>query len=140
MKRQLVNVMTYPSKRGQKLLISEKFQREDNGEICKRIIEVKNPSVSFYVTKPEFKLSTNINFIETEKVDKVTVPYKDFIPTLFELSGRTQEEYNEIKNKNYQALRNIHINKNFHQTDLYYDDFTIREYLNRFSEEIYPLI
>jgi hypothetical protein len=130
--------MTYPSKKGQKLLISEKFQREDNGEICKRIIEVKNPTISFYVTKPEFKLSTNINFLEADKVDKVTVPYKDFMPTLFEMSGRSHDEYLEIKNNNRQALRNIHINKNFHQTDLYYDDFTIREYLNRFSEEIYP--
>jgi hypothetical protein len=137
MKRQLVNVMTYPSKKGQKLLLSEKIQ-DDSGNITKKITEIKEPKISFYITKPEYTLNTNINFIEADKVNKITVPYNTFIQSLFELTGHTQEEYDVLKANNRQALRNIHQDKNLHQTDLYYDDYIIRQYLNRYKNELYP--
>jgi DNA polymerase elongation subunit (family B) len=140
MERQLSNAMAYRNRKGKNIVLFMEKTRNANGEIEKNIIEESSPKFSFWITKPEYKLNKPVNFIEASKVDKIEVDYQKLHVELFNRRSATtdndDEILREILNNNYKVLRNNHKDINFHFTDVDLSDYKIREYHERYANEI----
>ena len=62
-----------------------------------RPADIENPDYELYVAKPEVPIDHDLFFIEKEKVDKVTTPYKDVLKTIAEITDNTVMYYDNIK-------------------------------------------
>ena len=137
-KRQLMNALSFRSIRGQnKVLFMEKVQNED-GTIVKNIIKEDKPGFSFYITKPEFRISKPTNFIEIDKVEKLECDYDDLFRVLFDNNRKAQEEglsFEEFYNNNKQSLSAFHGDYNIHLSDIDLTDYKIKEYQDRYANE-----
>lgn len=137
-KRQLMNTLSFRTmRRTNKVLYMEKVQNDD-GTITKNIIKEDKPSFSFYITKPEFKLSQPTNFIEMDKVDKIECDYDDLLKILFDKNEKASAEgwsFEEFFNNNKNSLSAFHGDYNYHLSDIDLTDFKIKEYQDRYSNE-----
>lgn len=106
----------------------------------KHIAQIENPEYTFYTTKDDVYVDDNLFFIEKEKVNPVTVPYKDVVKTIAGLYGEEglQEYYNNIKSGNRRANNDFHTLPNIFNSDMdIQDHFRFQFSLNYTNDPSY---
>lgn len=115
-----------------------------NGEQILNVI--KNPKFSFYITKPENKLTHYKENMPYDKLDKITILYKDLTKFLIEYNGEATHYFN-IKNdytipapSKIEMLRNMekksHGNPNVFGSDVSINDYYKMEFAKKYGVNI----
>ena len=89
----------------------------------KKYVEcIENPDYEFYMLKDGYSCEYNNLFIEKEKVNKITVPYKSLELEIAKLTGN-QEFYNDcITNGNRSAIKQLHTIPSIFNSDIHIED------------------
>ena len=95
---------------------------KDNTINKKFIHEIENPTYTFYKANDDVYLDHHLFFIEDYNVEPVTVPYKDVLKTIAEMSGNEEFFYNNIKNRDRNANQKLHTLPNIFGSDIHIED------------------
>lgn len=112
---------------------------KDNVRGVKFVETIDNPDYEFYMAKPEVKIDYNLFFIEKEKVDKKTVPYKDLLKNIAELTGNEEFYYDNIKNGNRYANTQLHTHERIFMSDMNIEDQYRFRFSNTYKNTIMPI-
>jgi len=122
------------------------FTKDENGKKECKII--KEPKLTYYVSKKEFWGESMINSLDIEKtkVNTITSRYSEIFKSMTETLNdptftRTyQNIFNEGGNIGYN-LKKLHLDDRFHNSDINIEDFYIDLFLqeNPYTENYYPL-
>lgn len=96
------------------------FKDNQTGE--KKITEIEDPSYTFYKANDDVYLDHHLFFIEEEKVQPITVPYRNVLKTIAELSDNTEFYYDNLKNRNRRNNEILHTLPNIFGSDLNIED------------------
>ena len=83
---------------------------KDNKTGKKDKVIIKDPEYTYYVAKPNVNLDYNRLFIERNKVDEVTVPFKQLEKSIAEHSGN--EEFYKANIRDRSERRKLHTARN----------------------------
>lgn len=89
----------------------------DNITGTKYVQSIDNPDYEFYFAKENVQIDHNMLFIELDKVDKITVPYRDVEKAIAELTGNTEFYYENIKNGNRRDNNRLHTHPRVFNSD-----------------------
>lgn len=135
-KRHLINVLHIRDKKRKSVIYFIEKVRHPDGTIQKNIITETDPKYTYYLTNKENWIKDNevpVNFIEKNKVHPISVPYDNLLESIYTNLGFS---YHEVKNNAYNSLRDIYAKSNVHLADLNLVDYKIREYLERYKNEL----
>jgi len=111
----------------------------------KEIQIIDNPEFSFYITKPEYRDDKIKNYIDIDKVEKITCKYKNLFSAMGEAS-KDKRIIDKINNAFKMSdvrkrLNEIHCEPIFHSTDMNIQDYYIDKFLekNPYEENMYGL-
>ena len=71
---------------------------------------LENPEYEFYFLKPEVRMDHNCLFIEEDKVDQYSVPYRKLARKIAELEGNEDFYYDNLQTGNFKANQVLHHN------------------------------
>lgn len=113
------------------------FKNED-GTKEQKVIE--KPVLSFYKTKPEFDDGQYHNYIEKEKVEEVKVYNKDIYKGIAKSLNDKNIDYLLEQgfsggSEAYSKLRDIHLDRRLHGSDINIEDLYINKFINKNDPE-----
>lgn len=121
----LNTIYTYPQRNPE----NNKYENDkmiilykDNVTGEKKIHEILNPDYTFYAANDDFYLSHHLFFIEAENVHPITVPFKDVLKVIAELSDNTKFFFDNIKNRNRRENEKLHTLPNIFGSDIHIED------------------
>ena len=154
MQRSLVNVISFNDS-GPKVLTVEKYRESENSPIKKVFTFNEDPDYHFYITSPEKELLTDgVMYMKRDDVKKVKIKYKDLHLQLATIADQYAVKIDPSFKKNYYenmyyVMRDNRVPKrdydafhkcpNIHLSDMDLADYYIREYADRYKNEIVPL-
>lgn len=100
---------------------------------------VEDPPYDFYFAKDGQYQDYNEFFIEKEKVDKITVPFRDLEKRIAELTDNTQFYYDNIKCGNRYANKQLHTDPRVFNSDLNIEDFYRIKFSTLYGNKIIPI-
>lgn len=95
---------------------------QDNDTNEKHVEEIEDPTYDFFMAKPDVNINHNLFFISKSKVDKVTVPYRDLLKKIAELTGEMQFYKNNIASGNRKQNARLHMNPRIFESDMHVED------------------
>lgn len=111
----------------------------------KKLKEITDPTMHFYVTKKENWLDDVTLNLPKEHVNKVFCKHKDVIKKVVEEAGTTTDkaELKRILNsRDYQEMRKLnsfHLLPNAHGSDINIEDYVISQFRNEFPNHDIPI-
>lgn len=111
-----------------------------NEDGSKEIKIKEEPIIQYFVTKPEYRDNIFRRYIEQDKVFSVTAKYNSLYKSMVESLNDPafSRQYNEIferRDNINNDLRKLHLNYNFHSSDVDVEDFFINGFLNKYPFE-----
>ena len=105
----------------------------DNTTGKKGVYEEHNPTYTFYVTNEDVYIpdEQNLFFIDKEDVEEVTVPYKDLLKHIADMTENTEFFYDNIKRGDRRANEQLHFLNNIFGSDVHIED----HYRYRFNKQ-----
>jgi DNA polymerase elongation subunit (family B) len=113
-------------------------------EQCIKVIP--NPDYSFYVAKPNIEIVHNLDHIQRELVDEVTIKYHDFTKTIADFSGKLDQFY-DIKRGRYQNYKekldaqrrfkdSLQMNPRLFSSDIRIEDYYKQQFVKKYGTNI----
>lgn len=97
---------------------------------------IKKPEYTFYKTKDGISLDHNYLFIENDKVEPVTVPYRNIEKKIAELTGNLDFYKENIRNKNKAENKKLHAIPDIFFSDTSIEDYYRFKFAKRFTNNI----
>lgn len=95
----------------------------------KYVQEMVNPDYEYYIAHEDSRVDYNRLFIEEDKVDTITVPYRDLEKDIATRVGLKNYFYENIRNGNRSENRKLHLHHDVFNSDMNIED----HYMFRFS-------
>lgn len=95
---------------------------KDCDTMQKHMQEIVNPNYEYYIAKEDSRVSYNRLFIEEDKAEKVSVPYKDLEKDIAERTGNLNLFYENIRNGNKSANKKLHLHPDVFSSDTNIED------------------
>lgn len=102
---------------------------EDNLTGKKNHVDIENPDYEFYKIRDDVYIDHNMLFIEKDKCEKITVPYKSILKAIAQITGNEKLFNANIEAKNFKANEILHTEKRIMNSDMDIED----HYRLRFS-------
>ena len=110
---------------------------KDNKTGKKDKVIIKDPEYTYYVAKPNVNLDYNRLFIERDKVDEVTVPFKQLEKSIAEHSGN--EEFYKANIRDRSERRKLHTARNIFFSDSNIEDHYRFKFAQMYTNNIEKL-
>lgn len=110
---------------------------KDNKTRKKDKVIIKDPEYTYYVAKPNVNLDYNRLFIERDKVDEVTVPFKQLEKSIAEHSGN--EEFYKANMRDRSERRKLHTARNIFFSDSNIEDHYRFKFAQMYTNNIEKL-
>ena len=110
---------------------------KDNKTGKKDKVIIKDPEYTYYVAKPNVNLDYNRLFIERNKVDEVTVPFKQLEKSIAEHSGN--EEFYKVNIRDRSERRKLHTARNIFFSDSNIEDHYRFKFAQMYTNNIEKL-
>lgn len=111
----------------------------DNITGQKHVQSIDNPDYEFYFAKEDVQIDHNMLFIEHEKVDKITVPYRDVEKAIAELTGNLEFYYENIKNGDRRANNRLHTHPRVFNSDSNIEEHYRFRFDNLYTNNTFPV-
>lgn len=112
---------------------------KDNDTGIKHKTEIVNPDYTYYMIKDEYALDYNPLFIEEYKVDKITVPFVDLEKDIAERTDNLEFFYDNIRNGNRNANRQLHQHVRLIGSDTDIEDHYRQRFSELYKNDIIPI-
>lgn len=113
------------------------FKQNWNGE--KKHLIIKKPTYTFYMTKANVKMDHNVLFIDKDKVNAITVPYRKLDKEIAIRTGNLDFYNNNIAVRDRAANRKLHAIPTVFASDMSVEDYYRAEFGKRFTNNITKL-
>lgn len=95
---------------------------KDNKTNTKHFECIEDPLYTFYKAKEGVCLDCREIYLEKDKLEPITVPYRNLVKELAKITGNMDFYYENIQNGNSQANRKIHTNAQLFMSDMHIED------------------
>lgn len=105
----------------------------------KKVYYIEDPTYTFYMAKDDIYIPTNEFCIHKSKVNPVTVPYRDLLKVIADLTDKKDMYYENIKNHNRYANEILHTDPKLFGSDLDINDFYRIMFNELYVNDIIPV-
>ena len=112
---------------------------KDNTNGMKQHDIIEDPDFTFYMAKEEVPVDNNLFFIKQDKVDPVTVKYRNLEKEIAGKIGCTELFYDNISNGNRYANKMFHTHPRIFRSDMHIEDYYRYEFSKRFTNNVQPV-
>ena len=95
---------------------------KDNVDNSKHMECIENPPYTFYKTKDNVLLDCRELYIDENLVEPITVPYRNLVKKIAEVTNNLPFYYENLQNGNPSANRKLHINEQIFFSDMNIED------------------
>jgi len=106
---------------------------EETGEKFTEIIE--DPDFTYYVTKDEYELTEQVNYIEKDKVREVTTSSSNIVKSVAYETGNEEFFWKCIRDKKFSQSKAVFLDPNVHGSDIDLEDYYIGRHYNKYPAE-----
>lgn len=128
-----VKCQDYDDKGNRFDILIKVLKDEDTGEKFTEIIE--DPDFTYYITKDEFELDRQVNYIEREKVREVTTKSSNLVKSVAYEIGKEKFFWECIKQKKFSLAKSVFLNENVHGSDIDLEDYYIGKHYSEYPAE-----
>lgn len=112
---------------------------KDNKTGLKDFRDIHHPKYTYYKIKDPYVQDYSQFFIDTDKVDPITVKYTDLEKSIAEQTGRLDMFYDNIKCGNRRANRMLHLDPRIMSSDININDYYRLEFAKHYTNNINPV-
>lgn len=131
--KKLQLIKTIKFKEGNDTILLITLKDEDTGKKTTRVI--KNPPMTFYLTKPEYEMDNHVAHMPLDMVEPITVPESDVLKTIAMEFGMEKYFWECIESRKFGLLKKLHHTPNVHGSDIDIEDFYIAEHYKEYPYE-----
>ena len=128
-----VKTYDYDNKGNKFDVLIKVLKDEETGEKFTEIIE--DPDFTYYVTKDEYELDEQVNYIEIDKVREVTTSSQNLVKSVAYETGQEDFFWDCIKNKKFSLAKAVFLDPNVHGSDLDLEDYYIGKHYSEYPAE-----
>lgn len=108
---------------------------KDNVSGEKKMYEIKEPSYTYYMAKPEYRAQYNRLFINKDQVDSYTCKYNNLLKDIAQRTGNMQFFMNNVESGNRRANEALHKHPDIFASDVHIEDYYRRLFAEQYTNK-----
>ena len=101
----------------------------------KKMFEIREPSYTYYMAKPDYRVKYNRLFIDKDHVDAYTCKYNNILKDIAQRTGNMQFFMNNVESGNFRDNETLHKHPDIFASDIHIEDYYRRLFADQYTNK-----